>query len=124
MYGETQTSSQETFLRKQKNKKPLVLIYVMHLTFGSVQIQEGRQARAEGEGKVTTGHPLVVRLTHYKSWLEPVPLGRKLDRLRVLASQMGREICGESVPRVFLLASMAVKQASIVESAINDSLLE
>lgn len=45
----------------------------MHLTLSSVQTQEGRQPRAKGEGKVTTGLPLVVRLTHYNSWLKSVP---------------------------------------------------
>ena len=70
----------------------------MHLTFGSVQTQEGCQARAEGEGKVTTRRPLVVRLTHYNSWLEPVPWEGNLN-----ISGFQHPRCGgkSSVERVF-----------------------
>lgn len=86
----------------------------MHLTFGSVQTQEGCQARAEGEGKVTTGHPLVVRLTHYNSWLEPVPLGRTPERLRVLAFQMWREIfCGRKCSTGLLAGHYGSKHCGI-----------
>lgn len=97
----------------------------MHLTLGSVQTQEGRQPRAEGEGNLTTGYPLVVRLTHYSSWLESVPRGRKPVHLRFLVSQMWKEVfCRENVPWIFLLGCVAIKQASTVDSSINDSLLE
>lgn len=122
MCGESLTSSQEAFLKKQKTLS-INLCDTLDSCF--CPNSEGMSSlELEGEEKVTTGHPLVVRQTHCSSRPRSQPCGKETWTSQVFSTADVEEHFLSVERRFEDLLAVAIKQASTVECSINGSLLE